>query len=167
MLLSSALRDQLAQIKLLALDSDGVLTDGGVYMLDDGREFRRFSIKDGLGIKQVQALGVVVAVISASSVAVVRYRAQRLGIAHIYLGESDKLQRLSALCDEHEIDLAQAAYMGDDLKDMEVMAAVGFSAAPADAVAQVRQTASYVTTQAGGHGAVREVCDAIVAVQSQ
>jgi 3-deoxy-D-manno-octulosonate 8-phosphate phosphatase (KDO 8-P phosphatase) len=154
--------DVLVQVRLLVLDSDGVLTDGGVYITDDGREFRRFDIKDGLGLKRVMAAGIHVAVISSSSTEAVRHRCARLGITEVYLGVSDKSEGLSALCARLDIPLDHVAYMGDDLADLAAMKAVGLPCAPADAVEAIRAVARLVTVRPGGHGAVRELCDVLV-----
>jgi 3-deoxy-D-manno-octulosonate 8-phosphate phosphatase (KDO 8-P phosphatase) len=154
----------LKHIRLLALDSDGVLTDGGVYLADDGHEFRRFDIKDGLGLKRVMQAGLQVAIISSASCEVVRIRAEALGIKHVYLGVQDKLACLKQVCSQLGINLDQVAYMGDDLPDLPVIQAVGFPIAPADAMDKVKSLATMVTLKAGGRGAVREVCDGLVKI---
>ena len=162
-MIESHIRRAMSRIRLLALDSDGVLTDGGVYMSDDGRHMRRFDIKDGLGIKRVQEYGIEVAIISASSVDVVVHRAKQLGIEHVHVGVKDKLEVLTEVCNKVGIGLAQAAFVGDDLTDLPVIKQVSVSAAPADAVAQVREAVNVVLTQNGGYGAVREFCELLIA----
>lgn len=156
---------QARRARLLALDSDGVLTDGGVYLFEDGRQFRRFNIKDGLGLKRVMRAGLHVAIISASQVEAVRHRAVQLGIDELHLGVADKLAVLRQLCATHDLTLAEVAFMGDDLTDLPVLQQVGLPCAPADAVEAVRAAAALVTSSQGGHGAVREVCDLLVALQ--
>lgn len=155
--MSNDVQQLIQNIRLLALDSDGVLTDGGVYMLEDGTEFRRFDIKDGLALKRLMACGIQVAIISTSIATPVAHRAARLGITHIFLGVEDKLETLQRLCAELGLTLDQVAYMGDDLTDLPVLNAVGFPCAPSDAVAEVRCSALHVTSALGGRGAVREV----------
>lgn len=152
----------LRHIRLLAMDSDGVLTDGGVYIAADGQEFRRFDIKDGLGLKRVMQAGLHVAIISSASCQAVQVRANVLGIEHVFLGVKDKLTCLRQLCVRLDFAVEQVAYMGDDLPDIPILQAVGYSIAPADAVMVVRQMVCYVTSKQGGHGAVREVCDLIL-----
>ena len=150
-------------IRLLAMDIDGVLTDGGVYILESGQEFRRFDIKDGLGIKQVMEKGIQVVWISAGVCKAARHRAQRLGITEVHLGVTDKASFLEQICQEKEISLDNVAYIGDDLTDLAVMQKVGMACAPADAVDGMKRVASYVTRAPAGQGAVREICDFLIA----
>ena len=156
------LQSKIKQIKLLAFDSDGVLSDGGVYIFSNGEEFRRFDIKDGMGLAQCLKAGYEVAVISGSPSLHVKFRAARLGIQHVFLGVADKLECLQVLCGSLDITLDQVVFMGDDLADLSIMRAVGFACAPADAATEIKQAAHYVCQHPGGHGAVREVCDMIL-----
>jgi 3-deoxy-D-manno-octulosonate 8-phosphate phosphatase (KDO 8-P phosphatase) len=149
----------LNHIRLLALDSDGVLTDGGVYIFEDGHEFRRFDIKDGLGLKRIMRVGLEVAIISSGSYMAVRVRAIELGIKHVLLGQPDKLECLKVLCRTLDIRLDQVAYIGDDLPDLPVLQSVGLPIGTVDAVSEIRQAVVYLTSARGGHGAVREVCE--------
>ncbi|NJL92900.1 MAG: HAD family hydrolase, partial [Anaerolineae bacterium] len=127
-----------ARVKLLALDSDGVLTDGGVYMAADGQENRRFDIKDGLGLKRVMAAGIRVAIVSGGSApGPVTLRAHALGIEEVHTSIPEKLAVVKALCEKFQINLEEVAYMGDDLPDLPVLAAVGLPCAPADAIEAV------------------------------
>lgn len=157
--MSNDIKQLITNIRLLALDCDGVLTDGGVYVLEDGTEFRRFDIKDGLGIKRVMEHGIEVAIISNSISTAVAHRAARLGIKHVCLGIENKLGVLQELCSQLNLTLDQVAYIGDDLTDVPVLNAVGFPCAPADAVEEARYAALYVARHPGGHGAVREICE--------
>ncbi len=165
-MMNDDLKRRIANIRLLALDSDGVLTDGGVYVLEDGTEFRRFDIKDGLGLKRVMEAGIEVAIISASSSQAIVHRAQCLGIHRVYVGVDDKRQVLLRLCQELEIGPEQVAYVGDDLTDLPVLSEVGLPCAPADAIGAVKEAVLLITSQPGGHGAVREVCDSLLAPRS-
>jgi len=149
--------------RLLALDVDGVLTDGGVYVLEDGTEFRRFDIKDGLGLQRLMACGIQVAIISASTATPVVHRAARLGISRVYLGAADKLETLQTLCAELGLSLDQVAYMGDDLTDLPVLECVGLACAPIDAAPIVRRAAVLITQSPGGQGAVRELTELLMA----
>lgn len=150
------------RIRLLAMDVDGVLTDGGVFIHEDETQSRRFDIKDGLGIKRVLERGVEVALISSASCRAVQYRAEMLGIKEVHLNVSNKIATLRELCTRLDTDLSEVCYIGDDLVDLEVLHSVGFPCAPADAVSSIRQIATYVTQARGGRGAVREVCDLLL-----
>lgn len=149
-------------IRLLALDVDGVLTDGGVYVFEDGTEFRRFNIKDGLGLRRVLETGIQVAIISASVNQAIVNRAEKLGISEVFLGSRNKVETLQHLCQRLNLSLEQVAYIGDDLTDLPVLKQVGLPCAPNDAVDEVKNSALLITTRDGGQGAVREVCDWLV-----
>ncbi|MEM7673360.1 MAG: HAD-IIIA family hydrolase [Verrucomicrobiota bacterium] len=155
---------EFSKIKALILDSDGILTDGGVYISSNGQDMRRFDIKDGLGLVRLQKMGIPVAIISASPATPVLERAKTLGIMHAYVGEKDKLSRAKAILEEWEIPPAEAAFMGDDLADRSLLQWVGFPITVADAspVIQKANYICYITRANGGHGAVREVCDLIL-----
>ena len=159
--LSNRLRD----VKLLSLDVDGILTDGGLYFADDGNTFRKFNVKDGLGIKLALKAGIVVVVISAGIQDSIRLRMESLGISHIYTSVDDKLEILGNICGELGIDPSQVIHMGDDLNDLPILEAVGCPISVPNAMPDVRDAAIYVTAQKGGEGAVREVCDMLVAAR--
>jgi 3-deoxy-D-manno-octulosonate 8-phosphate phosphatase (KDO 8-P phosphatase) len=156
---------KLADVRLLVLDVDGILTDGGLYYTESGEILKKFNVKDGLGIKRLISTGVEVAIISANSSEATLHRAQRLNVNHVFINAKDKLAVLSELCAQLEIGLQQVASMGDDLSDLPVMQAVGCPITVADAVDEAIAAAVYVTQKGGGQGAVREVCDRIIAVQ--
>ena len=153
------LRSRLSQVKLLALDVDGVLTDGGLYYSDSGEQFKKFNVKDGQGIKLVIRAGIEVAIITASTSMAVNHRAQNLGISHVFIGVENKLSVLENLCHQLNINLEQVAYIGDDINDIPVLKAVGCPITVADAMADNKSSAMYVTELAGGQGAVREICN--------
>lgn len=157
------LSHRLKDVKLVSLDVDGVMTDGGLYFADDGLTLRKFNVKDGLGIKRIMQAGIEVAIISAGPQEAIRRRMESLGIRHIHTGVLDKLVTLRDLCKQLEIDPAEALHMGDDLNDLPILAAVGCPISVLDAVPEVRDRAIYVTTRKGGDGAVREICDMILA----
>ncbi|NEQ48938.1 MAG: HAD-IIIA family hydrolase [Leptolyngbya sp. SIO3F4] len=157
------LANHLEKVKLLALDVDGILTDGGLYYTETGQELKKFNVKDGLGIKQLIKNGIEVAIISASSSESTRHRATKLGIRHVFIGCDEKLLVLKDLCQTLQIDLSQVAYMGDDLTDLPVLKAVGCPLTVADAIAENRACAIHVTEKGGGQGAVRDICDLILA----
>jgi 3-deoxy-D-manno-octulosonate 8-phosphate phosphatase (KDO 8-P phosphatase) len=152
-------------IKLAIFDVDGVLTDGRLYFLADGSEFKTFNTLDGQGIKMLIASGVRTAIISGRSTPIVERRAQNLGIKHLHQGREDKLVVLDELLAELGLNYADVAYLGDDLPDLPVMRRVGLGMAVANANAFVRQHAHGVTQARGGEGAAREFCELILAAQ--
>ncbi len=159
------LRSRLSQVKLLALDVDGVLTDGGLYYSDSGEEFKKFNVKDGQGIKLIIQAGIEVAIITASTSQAVVHRANKLGINHTFIGIENKLLVLENLCHKLSISLEQVAYMGDDINDIPVLKAVGCPLTVADAMPANKVCAIYVTELAGGQGAVREICDFLLTIK--
>jgi 3-deoxy-D-manno-octulosonate 8-phosphate phosphatase (KDO 8-P phosphatase) len=152
-------------LRLLALDVDGVLTDGQIIYGNDGEELKAFSIKDGLGIKLVQRAGLQVAIITGRDSAIVSRRAAELGIGIVVQGREDKLVALRELCDELGIPLAACAYMGDDLPDLAAIRAAGMGLTVSDAAAAVLDAADWVSSRPGGAGAVREACEMILAAR--
>ena len=152
----------LAGVKLLSLDVDGVLTDGGLYYTDDGRIQRKYNVKDGVGIKRAMDAGIQIVIISAGVSGSVPERAKTLGIEHVFTGVEDKRAVLETLCDELGIGLNEVAHMGDDLNDVPLLQAVGCPIAVADAQPEAWDAALIITEQNGGNGAIREICDALV-----
>jgi 3-deoxy-D-manno-octulosonate 8-phosphate phosphatase (KDO 8-P phosphatase) len=146
-------------LQLLALDVDGVLSDGRLYYTDQGEEFKSFNIRDGLGIKLLQRAGIIVAIITGRASAMVVKRAAELGIAHVIQGREDKLEALQDLCRNLQIDLSNVAYMGDDLPDRKAIMAVGLGATVADAASDVAAIADWQSKLPGGQGAVRELAE--------
>lgn len=157
----------LKQLKFMAFDVDGVLTDGKLTYLPDGSETKTFYTLDGAGIRMLQKAGLTVGWITGRSSAAVAHRAKNLGITHLAQGVSDKHQVFATWLAEAGLDFTQAGFMGDDLIDLSVMKACAFSAAPANAVAIVRQQADLVTAERGGDGAVRTVCEHILQAQDK
>jgi 3-deoxy-D-manno-octulosonate 8-phosphate phosphatase (KDO 8-P phosphatase) len=152
-------------VKLAIFDVDGVLTDGKLYFLVDGSEFKTFNTLDGHGIKMLIASGVRTAIISGRTTPVVERRARNLGIQHLYQGREDKLAVLDELLGELGLDYNQVAYLGDDLPDLPVMRRVGLGMAVASADTFVRQHAHGITIARGGEGAAREFCELIMHAQ--
>ncbi len=150
-------------IRLLVLDVDGVLTDGRLYFGPRGETLKVFHVRDGNGIVQLRRAGVAVAVISGRRSSMVAVRCRELGVRHVYQGVRDKLGVLERLCARLKVPLAACAVVGDDLPDLPVMQAVSLSFAVADAHPTVRRAARFVTRLPGGTGAVREVCDQLLA----
>ncbi|MCG3153146.1 MAG: 3-deoxy-D-manno-octulosonate 8-phosphate phosphatase KdsC [bacterium] len=157
----NALYPQLADIRLLVLDVDGVLTDGGLIYDRTGLAFKRFQAKDGLGLKLLMLGRIEVALLSGDPSPITEARAQRLGIRQVLLGIDDKLEALRTLAAQSRLAFNQVAYMGDDLNDLPCLSRVGFGACPADAVPEVLKAVHYVAQLPGGAGCVREICDLI------
>ncbi|PCC99147.1 KdsC family phosphatase [Halopseudomonas pelagia] len=152
-------------IRLAIFDVDGVLTDGRLYFMPDGTEFKSFNTLDGHGIKMLMASGVEVAIISGRSSPLVEKRAANLGIRHLIQGREDKLNALAELRNVLDFELEQIAFLGDDLPDLPVMRRVGLGIAVASADSFVREHAHGITEASGGAGAAREFCELIMYAQ--
>lgn len=149
-------------VELLLLDVDGVMTDGSLSYTDEGIEIKTFHSRDGLGMNMLKSIGVEIGIITARTSEALTRRARDLKLTHVYQGRRKKLEVYEELIAELGLEDRQVAYMGDDWLDLALLGRVGFAATVADAVAEVRETADYVTRRKGGHGAVREVCDLII-----
>lgn len=150
------------QIKLLILDVDGVLTDGRLFMGDDGAEYKSFNVKDGHGLKKLIASGIEVAVITGRVSGAVDRRMAELGINHYFAGQSDKIAAYNELLLALGLQSSQVAYIGDDEPDVPVMQLCSLPIAVADAHADAKAVAGWITSNLGGNGAVREVCDLLL-----
>tara|TARA_R110002012_G_scaffold94666_1_gene229032 strand:+ start:22445 stop:22924 length:480 start_codon:yes stop_codon:yes gene_type:complete len=147
-------------IKLLILDVDGTLTDGGIYIMEDGSQFKKFNSRDGMGIRLLQKAGIEVGIISnGKTTSMVQARADMLGMTRVYVGEAKKMDVLEAWMTEMGIGLDQVGMVGDDINDLPVMEKAGLSACPADAVRAVKEKADIVLQLKGGEGCVRELID--------
>lgn len=160
-----AIWQRAANIKLLVLDVDGVLTDGRLFFDAEGREQKVFHARDGYGMRALMRHGIELAIISGRKSRPVEARMKELDVAYVYLGQSDKVDALNKLINKLGIKLQQVAYAGDDIPDLECMQAVGLSIAVRDAHQAVRKQADWLTTAPGGSGAVREVCDLLIDAQ--
>lgn len=149
-------------VRVVFFDVDGVLTDGGLYFSEHGETLKRFNTLDGHGLKLLQKAGVVPAVITGRDSAPLRVRLKALGIEHAVFGTEDKLPAAEHLLATLGLDWSQAAAMGDDWPDLPMMRRSAFACAPANAHAEARATAHYVTQARGGDGAVRELCDLLM-----
>ncbi len=152
----------LAQIKAVVLDVDGVLTDGAIYWGSGTEEWKRISFLDIMGVSIGQRAGLRFALISGEDGPLLDRLVQRLGIAHVYGGCKDKAGALRDFATNAGLSLAQICYIGDDLNDVPAMHLAGFAAAPASAHKSAREAARVVTESDGGHGAVREIVDLLV-----
>ena len=151
---------QRSGIRLLVLDVDGVMTDGGMYYTESGDQFKKFNTKDGMGIKLAMDLGIHVAFLSSGTQSnIITARAQTLGVQLVHVGSEEKFGILSEWCTELGIGIDEVAYIGDDVNDLECITKVGLSACPADAVWAIRKAANVVLAANGGHGCVREFID--------
>ncbi len=162
---SPAMRVAWSRITLLILDVDGVLTDGGIYLGGDGVEFKRFDVKDGFGISQWRRAGGVVALLTGRRGEAVEARAVELSIDAVVQGSRDKGADAIALCQRFGVDCTAAMMVGDDLPDLPAFAVCGCAVAVADAAPEVKAAAQVVTSARGGHGAVREVIEALLFAQ--
>jgi len=152
-------------LKLMIFDVDGIMTDGTLYYSERGEELKAFNVRDGHGIKMLKQYGVEVALITARRSRAVELRAANLDIAHLYQGAEDKRGAYAALLEQLGLAAEQSGYMGDDLLDLPLITRCGFAATVAAAPEAVRERANYVARTAGGHGAVREVCEFILRAQ--
>ncbi|MCG6656463.1 HAD-IIIA family hydrolase [Halomonas campisalis] len=159
------LLDRLRQVRLLALDVDGVLTDGRLYFQADGVEIKAFHTQDGLGIQLLRRAGLQVALLTGRDSPMVSHRAAALGIDHVFQGCGDKLATLRELCRRQQLSLEQVAYCGDDLPDLSAIHRAGIGISVPGAPPYIQALADWVTERSGGHGAVREICDTLLEAQ--
>lgn len=159
---SPALLLQAQGIKVVFLDVDGVLTDGGLYFSDAGETIKRFNTLDGHGLKLLQKAGITPAVITGRDSQPLRVRLKALGVEHAHFGTEDKRPAAEQTLQALGLEWTQAAAMGDDWPDLPMMRRAAFACAPANAHVEVTGMAHYVTRAEGGHGAVRELCDLLM-----
>lgn len=163
--LDAELLKRFKNIKLLVLDVDGVMTDGGLTLGDDGQEYKTFHSHDGLGMKLLKASGVDLAIITGRTSSVVKKRAESTGVGHFYQGAEDKLEAFNDLISTCGLEAEQCAFMGDDVVDLPPMLVSGLAIAVPSSASLVIKHAHYVTKKSGGFGAVREVCELIMQAQ--
>ncbi len=152
-------------MRLLCVDVDGVLTDAGMYYGPDGEVLKKFNTRDGMGLARVRDAGVAVALISGEDSAIVHARAAKLNIDEVFSGASNKRAVIDDLCIRKNLGLDEVAFIGDDLNDLAALECVGLACAVADAAEPVLAVAHYVTQRRGGEGAVREVCEFLIAAR--
>jgi 3-deoxy-D-manno-octulosonate 8-phosphate phosphatase (KDO 8-P phosphatase) len=158
--------DSARQVRLLIVDIDGVLTDGGLQFDNRGEEYKTFNSLDGHGIRMMLENGIEVAVITGRKSEIVEHRMRDLGVRQIYQGYRDKLPAFEKLLQDSGLAPDQVAYIGDDLPDLPIMQRVGFAVAVQNAHSFVKQNCDWITDTAGGKGAVREATDFILKSQS-
>ncbi|MDQ4148150.1 MAG: 3-deoxy-manno-octulosonate-8-phosphatase KdsC [Pseudomonadota bacterium] len=154
-----------ANIRLAVFDVDGVLTDGTLFIGDDGQEYKAFSTKDGHGLRMLQHYGVIIAIITGRDSKVVARRMAELGIEHVLQGHREKLPAFEQLLARLVISASETAYVGDDVVDIPLLRRVGLAIAVQDAHSLVKRHAHWTTANPGGRGAVREVCELILQAQ--
>ena len=152
-------------IRLVIFDVDGVLTDGSLFLGDDGQEYKAFHSRDGHGMKMLQQTGVTIGIITGRTSEVVRIRMESLGVEHVFQGKLEKLPAYEELRDRLGLEDSQIAYVGDDVVDLPIMRRVGLAIAVNDAHPLVLQHAHWQTPHAGGRGAGRDVCEMIMEAQ--
>lgn len=158
----SSYKSRLKSLRVILLDVDGVLTDGGVYYTESGDEMKRFHSQDGYGIVRAQREGITLGIITGRFSRLLERRAHELGITEVYQNMENKLEAYGAIKARLGVSDREVAYVGDDEPDLPVLKLAGFSAAPANAVPLVRSNVDYVCKRRGGDGAVREVIDLIL-----
>lgn len=159
------MKGDVRRIRLLLLDVDGVLTDGTIVLHQDGTESKSFHIRDGAAIVWAQRAGFKIGLLSARISEATEQRAMQLGVPLVVQGAADKLTAYEQILRDNSLSDADVSYMGDDLQDLPVLRRVGFSAAPADAAADVRAAVHWVSAQPGGRGAVRELIEHVLRAQ--
>jgi 3-deoxy-D-manno-octulosonate 8-phosphate phosphatase (KDO 8-P phosphatase) len=159
------LLERAAAVRALVLDVDGVLTDGSLYFDNQGNELKAFSTRDGLGIRVLQRYGTVVALITGRTSDIVARRAANLKIEHVYQGRDDKVNALNEVLAATGLEERQVCYAGDDWLDIPVLARVGLAVTVPEADAVVKSHAHWITPRSGGRGAVRDICDLILAAR--
>jgi YrbI family 3-deoxy-D-manno-octulosonate 8-phosphate phosphatase len=150
------------KIELILSDVDGVMTDGGIRLIDDGQQIMKFHIRDGMGVRLWREAGKRFGIVTGRNLEVIKRRAADLWLDIVQLGIDDKLPAVDALAAEFGISREQVCFIGDDLLDLATIRAVGLGIAVADAAEDVRHVAKYVTSVRGGDGAVREVIELIL-----
>ena len=152
---------QKSKIKFLSLDVDGVLTDGGIYISEEGTVTKKFNVKDGVGIRNALSQGIEVGFITAGvrGHKLVQERAKMLGVKYVHSGKNEKLDVLKKWCKKLKINLDEVAHVADDTNDINILSAVGLSACPADSVEKVKKIAKIILKKKGGEGCVREFID--------
>ncbi len=159
------IEDRARRVRLVIFDVDGVLTDGALFIGDDGQEYKAFNSKDGHGMVMLRQTGVQIGIITGRRSEVVRIRMDSLGIEHVYQGKRDKLPAYEELKGKTGLIDTQIAYVGDDVVDLPIMTRAGLSIAVQDAHYLSKQHAHWVTPSGGGQGAAREVCELIMDAQ--
>ncbi|GJQ61461.1 MAG: hypothetical protein SCALA702_05140 [Melioribacteraceae bacterium] len=167
MTFDAILLEKIKNLKLVVTDVDGVLTDGSLYYTENGLVMKKFNVKDGMGVKLLREAGLKTGMISTDTSKFMRLRAERLRMDYIYLGVWEKQVTLREICDDMNITMAEAAFIGDDVNDLGVMKEAGFTACPADAVDEIIEISNYKCKNNGGRGAYRELVNLILSIKKE
>lgn len=154
--------NDLGSVKLLAMDVDGVLTDGCIYYSEEGEALKRFNTKDGRAIELLRKNGIIPAILTQEKSRIVLKRAEKLKVKEVHIGVKNKLQRIKKLARRYNLSLDEIAYIGDDINDLLTLKEVGLSFAPSDALPPVKRAVQHVLSRKGGEGAIREAVDFIL-----
>lgn len=157
---------KLKKIKLLITDVDGVLTDGGLYYTDEGLVMKKFNVKDGMAVRLLREAGIKSGMISTDTTKLMQLRAERLNMDFSFIGIWDKAAKMLEICEELNLFPENAAFIGDDINDLEVMQIAGVTACPADAVKEIKKSSDYICAKKGGEGAFREFAELILKARS-
>lgn len=152
----------LSKIKMLLTDSDGVLTDGGMYYTENGDEIKKFNAKDGMGFELLRKEGIFTGIVTGENREIVKKRAEKLKVDELYMGIKNKVEVIEIICKKYNIKYENIAYIGDDINDLDAIKLVGFGCCVEDAMTIIKQSAKYITKAKGGQGAVREVAELII-----
>jgi 3-deoxy-D-manno-octulosonate 8-phosphate phosphatase (KDO 8-P phosphatase) len=158
---------KLKHINTIIFDVDGVLTDGSVFVTENGEQCRTFNTRDGYAMQLAVKCGLRLCAITGGKAAGVRHRLNGLGITDVFLGASNKLSIYLNYAQQHQLNHQQVLYMGDDIPDLEVMQTVGFAACPADATEEIKSAANYISPVIGGRGCMRDVIEKTLKLQGK
>ena len=159
--------EKASKVKLVIFDVDGVLTDGSLFLGDDGQEYKAFNSKDGHGMVMLQQSGIAIAIITGRTSNVVKTRMESLGIKHVFQGQKHKLPAYENIKQQMQLSDDEIAYVGDDVVDLPVMTRVGMAIAVQDAHLWTKEHAHWITPSGGGRGAAREVCEMLMKSQDK
>lgn len=166
--MNTVLKEKARKIKLVLTDNDGVLTDTGVYYSSEGEIFKRFSIRDGMGVERLRNLiGIETGIITGELSGSIKKRAEKLNITQLFQGIKEKHLLMEVICTKNNIQPENIAYIGDDVNDIEFMKLVGLTASPSDGMPEIRNMVDYVCEQKGGNGAFRDFAELIIALKSE
>jgi 3-deoxy-D-manno-octulosonate 8-phosphate phosphatase (KDO 8-P phosphatase) len=163
--MTTDLREKARKIKLILTDSDGVLTDNGVYYSASGEEMKRFSVRDGMGVERLRNCHVEVGIVTGEMSPSVVKRAEKLQVVELHLGVKNKAAKLQEIMLRKQLRAEEIAFIGDDTNDVEVLQLVGLSACPADATEFAKRIVDYICVTNGGHGCFRELAELVIASQ--
>lgn len=154
---AQSLNARINKIRLIGLDIDGVLTDGGLYYFENGSQAKKFNVRDGMAIEAFRQAGYEIAILTGEKTSIVTHRAKKLGISHVYIGINNKLPTMQKLASKLQLSLSEIAYIGDEINDLEMMQNIGLAITVTDAYPAVKKISHYICQTKGGEGVLREV----------